>query len=670
MRTLLLPALFLVLGTLHGQVRPSMMPWPVGYAAAEGRLRVQAPVHMAWSGFHDGRLQAAERRWLTRMSDRTGLTLFGPDSLPGIMIAVAVDRKGDHLQVGEDESYAITIAEGGIRVQATTDLGALHAFATLYQLLQQDEQGWYLPYASISDAPRFPWRGLLLDVCRHFMPREVVLRELDGLELVKMNVLHLHLTEDQGFRVESRVFPELHAQGSEGQYLSQDDIRVILREAELRGIRVIPEFDLPGHATSWFVSHPEMASAPGPYQVETRFGVFDPTFDPTKEETYAFLDAFLGEMAALFSDPYLHIGGDENNGRQWDTNPAIQAYMQEHGIADNHALQAHFNTRLHAILKKHGKRMIGWDEIGEGELPDDITIQSWRGKEGLVKAAQEGRDVILSNGWYIDLCQSSEYHYLNDPVPADSPLSAEERKHVLGGEATMWAELVDARNVDTRIWPRTAAIAERLWSPADVTDVEDMYRRLEEVSRQLDALGLRHKSAQLELVRLIAGSDEAARELLPLVQVLAPVEGYRRHAITEHTTRTPLTRIADAAVPDPQAAREVEAFLDMCSPGMEPVRWPVYEHLRPREERVWLPSVADTTGIPDLAWLDASRSILTASAGRGVEVFASGTSLEGADCVSFRQALDRAAREATECRMPDLPAFERLYQRACPTPPR
>ena len=170
---------------------------------------------------------------------------------------------------------------------------------------------------------------------------------------------------------------------------------------------------------------------------------------------------------------------------------------------------------MHAILKKHGKRMIGWDEIGEGELPDDITIQSWRGKEGLVRAAQEGRDVILSNGWYIDLCQSAEYHYLNDPVPADSPLTAEERKHVLGGEATMWAELVDARNVDTRIWPRTAAIAERLWSPAEVTDVNDMYRRLELVSAQLDAIGMRHKSAQLELVRLIAGSERLHRTCFP-----------------------------------------------------------------------------------------------------------------------------------------------------------
>ena len=645
------------------------MPWPSDHAAQEGRLRVQAPVQMAWSGFHDARLHAAERRWLVRMGDRTGLTLFEPDSLPGTTIAVAVDRKGDHLQVGEDESYALTIGEAGIRIQAPTDLGALHAFATLYQLLQRDEQGWYLPHVSITDAPRFPWRGLLLDVCRHFMPREVVLRELDGLELVKMNVLHLHLTEDQGFRIESNVFPELHEQGSEGQYLSQEDIRVILREADLRGIRVIPEFDLPGHATSWFVSHPELASAPGPYQVETRFGVFDPTFDPTKEETYAFLDAFLGEMAALFPDPYLHIGGDENNGKQWDANPAIQAFMKKQGMADNHALQAHFNQRLHAILKKHGKRMIGWDEIGEGELPDDITIQSWRGKEGLVRAAQEGRDVILSNGWYIDLCQSAEYHYLNDPVPADSPLTAEERKHVLGGEATMWAELVDARNVDTRIWPRTAAIAERLWSPAEVTDVNDMYRRLELVSAQLDAIGMRHKSAQLELVRLIAGSEEAAQDLLPLVQVLAPVEGYRRHAITEHTTRTPLTGIADAAVPDPLAAREVGALLDGLVKGASVEGGQAHEHLLPSADLAWIPVSMDSTGISQLAFLDASRSILKVSARQGVEAVISGTTLEEEECLAFRQALDRAANPTTECRMPDLPAFQRLYERTCPVRP-
>ena len=644
------------------------MPWPSDHAAQEGRLRVQAPVQMAWSGFHDARLHAAERRWLVRMGDRTGLTLFEPDSLPGTTIAVAVDRKGDHLQVGEDESYALTIGEAGIRIQAPTDLGALHAFATLYQLLQRDEQGWYLPHVSITDAPRFPWRGLLLDVCRHFMPREVVLRELDGLELVKMNVLHLHLTEDQGFRIESNVFPELHEQGSEGQYLSQEDIRVILREADLRGIRVIPEFDLPGHATSWFVSHPELASAPGTYQVETRFGVFDPTFDPTKEETYTFLDAFLGEMAALFPDPYLHIGGDENNGKQWDANPAIQAFMKKQGMADNHALQAHFNQRLHAILKKHGKRMIGWDEIGEGELPDDITIQSWRGKEGLVRAAQEGRDVILSNGWYIDLCQSAEYHYLNDPVPADSPLTAEERKHVLGGEATMWAELVDARNVDTRIWPRTAAIAERLWSPAEVTDVNDMYRRLELVSAQLDAIGMRHKSAQLELVRLIAGSEEAAQDLLPLVQVLAPVEGYRRHAITEHTTRTPLTGIADAAVPDPTGPRSVAELLDSIQQGELPGQWAGYSWLLPQVDMQLAAVMMDPSTMNELARLATRRELMKGAGLAAVKAIAEGRQLEEDVCQAYAEVLLQAAGPRSEARFPDLPAFERLYRRVCITP--
>src|SRR5678816_3175249 len=192
----------------------------------------------------------------------------------------------------------------------------------------------------------------MIDVARHFQTMEVLKRNLDGMAAVKMNVFHWHLSEDQGFRIESKKFPKLHQLGSDGNYFTQEQVKEIIAYARDRGIRVVPEFDIPGHSTSWLVGHPELGSAPGPYSIERRAGIFEPALDPTRDEVYKFLDTFLGEMAALFPDAYLHIGGDENEGKQWDRNPKIQAFMKEKGIKNNHALQAYFNTRLLKILQK------------------------------------------------------------------------------------------------------------------------------------------------------------------------------------------------------------------------------------------------------------------------------------------------------------------------------
>jgi hexosaminidase len=246
-----------------------------------------------------------------------------------------------------------------------------------------------LPAVTIRDQPRFRWRGLLIDVARHYQPIEVLKRNLDAMAAVKLNVFHWHLTENQGFRIESRKFPKLHQMGSDGLYYTQEQAREIVAYAAERGIRVVPEFDMPGHSTAWLVGYPELASLPGPYEIERRAGIFDPTLDPTREEVYKFLDSFMGEMAALFPDAYLHIGGDENEGKQWDRNPQIQAFMKEKGLKDNHALQAYFNQRLLKILQKHKKKMIGWDEILQPDLPRDVVIQSWRGPTALAEAARK-----------------------------------------------------------------------------------------------------------------------------------------------------------------------------------------------------------------------------------------------------------------------------------------
>jgi len=328
---------------------------------------------------------------------------------------------------------------------------------------------------------------------------------------------------------------------------------------------VIPEFDMPGHTTAWFVSHPELASAPGPYTIERRWGVFDPTMDPTKESTYKLLERFLGEMASLFPDPYLHIGGDENNGKQWNASPAIQAWMKRNGIKDNHSLQAYFNSRLLKILSRHGKKMVGWDEILHPQMPKTIVIQSWRGPQFLVKSARQGYQGILSNGYYIDLIQPASFHYLNDPVPADSALTPDEAARILGGEATSWAELVTPETVDSRIWPRTAVIAERLWSPASVRDVDDMYRRMEILSPRMEELGLTHiKNYEMMLRRLTNQQETSA--LRTFTDVVEPLKLYARHSQgVTYLQHSPYTRVVDAARPESMTARafasHVAAFL-------------------------------------------------------------------------------------------------------------
>jgi hexosaminidase len=324
---------------------------------------------------------------------------------------------------------------------------------------------------------------------------------------------------------------------------------------------VVPEFDMPGHSTSWLVGHPELGSAPGPYQIERRAGIFEPALDPTREEVYKFLDTFLGEMAALFPDAYLHIGGDENEGKQWDRNPKIQAFMKERGIKDNHALQSYFNQRLLKILQKHGKRMMGWDEILQPDLPNNVVIQSWRGPASLAAAARSGYDGILSSGFYIDLMYSASKHYSVDPIPVGSGLTDAQAAHILGGEATMWGEYVSPETIDSRIWPRTAAIAERLWSPRNVTEVDDMYRRLEVTSIRLEELGLTHDRNAAVMLRRLAGYEDVA-PLNTLVSVLEPVKEYRRGQLRPATMLSPLTGLVDAVRADSEVGRQFATMVD------------------------------------------------------------------------------------------------------------
>src|SRR5256884_9795174 len=416
----------------------NLMPVPASVQIQTGRLPITSSFNVAVKNYTDDRLRAGIDRMLRRLAGRTVMTL--PADLAtdegAATLVIQCERAGETIpSLGENESYSLEINDNQARLVAPTVVGALRGLETFLQLLQGDRDGYYLPAIKIQDQPRFPWRGLLIDVARHYEPMEVLKRNLDAMAAVKLNVFHWHLTEDQGFRVESKKLPKLHALGSDGLFYTQDQVREIIAYARDRGIRVMPEFDIPGHSTSWLVSYPEMGSAPGPYKIERAAGIFEPALDPTREQIYKFLDTFLGEMAGLFPDAYMHIGGDENEGKQWDRNPQIQAFMKEKGIKDNHALQAYFNQRILKILQKHHKKMVGWDEILHPDLPQDAVIQSWRGPASLAEAATKGYDGILSAGYYIDLMYPTWQHYQADPVAADTKPSDKELTHILGGEA-------------------------------------------------------------------------------------------------------------------------------------------------------------------------------------------------------------------------------------------
>ncbi|MBD3869988.1 MAG: family 20 glycosylhydrolase [Acidobacteria bacterium] len=538
----------------------NLMPVPAQLELGDASIKIGPEFSVTIEG--EGgtpRLHGGVGRMLRRLSDRSALFFDNSTflQLKGRSMAAMVVTAGraGELALGEDESYRLTITSDGIALQAATDIGALRGLETFLQLLTLDENGVTVPEIAIFDQPRFPWRGLMIDSSRHFMPVEMVKRNLDGMAAVKLNVLHWHLVDDQGFRVETLAWPKLHELASDGNYYTRAQIRDIIDYAAERGIRVVPEFDLPGHGSAWLTAYPELASAPGPYEIERSWGIFDPTINPTIEKTYEFLDALMAEMAELFDDEFIHIGGDENNGKHWLANPEIVAFMDEKGYEGPLTLQRYFNERVLAILTKYGKRMIGWDEIFEEGLPKNVVIQSWRGRESLFESARLGYSGILSNGYYIDLIHPTDDHYLNDPLPADSPLTPEEAARILGGEATMWAEYVSPETVDSRIWPRTAAIAERFWSPSRVRDLEDMYRRMDRISLMLEELGLQHeRNRPMMLRRLCQCRDVAALEVL--LGAIEPVKVYNRGRLRKHTQFSPLTRMADAAWPDAGPARD------------------------------------------------------------------------------------------------------------------
>ena len=561
---------------------PRLMPLPSHLETDDGQFLIDGNINVALEGYTEPRLTLARDRFLATLSRETGIPIRqnGPDRPANLTIKTTGASKPVQ-ELGEDESYHLKVSPAGVQLTAANPLGVLHGLQTFLQLVRITPQGFAAPAVTIDDEPRFGWRGLMLDNGRHFMHMEVIERNLDAMEAVKLNVFHWHISDDQGFRLESKTYPLLQEKGSNGLYYTQQQVADLIQYARDRGIRVIPEFDMPCHTTSWFAGYPQLASGPGPYKIADHWGVMDSAMDPTRESTFEFLDKFLDEMTALFPDAYFHIGGDECNGKEWNANQKIQAWMRAHNIKDNAALQSHFSARLQKLVAAHHKIMEGWDEVLQPDTPKDVVIQSWRGPTALAAAARQGNRGLLSNGYYIDLNQTAAYHYSSDPLAGDAAkLTGEEKARILGGEATMWSEYVNGENVDSRIWPRTAAIAERLWSPQDVRDVDSMYARLAVISDHLEFYGLNHQSFTRVMLQRMSGESDP-KYLAVLASVVQPAEEYQREEFQQNDTSSPLTHMVDAVGPESDTAREFSELVKAMVAGKaSPEQW--------QQARAWL----------------------------------------------------------------------------------
>ncbi|MGB9623733.1 MAG: beta-N-acetylhexosaminidase [Phycisphaerae bacterium] len=450
------------------------------------------------------------------------------------VIALQIDDL--HAELG-DEGYRLDVAPERIVIRAATPAGLFYGAQSVRQLLpaaifrKAAVRGvrWTVPCVSITDSPRFAWRGLLLDTARHFMPKSFVLKLLDVMALHKLNSLQLHLTDDQGWRIEIRKYPKLTEIGAwrdetlighprekpwkfdgrrHGGFYTQDDIREIVRYAADRHINVVPEIEMPGHARAAIAAYPELGCHPDkPVRPWTVWGVCPDIFAPT-DRTIAFLQDVLTEVMELFPSPYIHVGGDEAIKDQWKASPAVQARIRELGLKDEAEMQSWFIRQMDTFLTKHGRRLAGWDEILEGGLAPGAVVMSWRGEQGGITAARAGHDVVMAptTHTYFDYCQGPrekeplaiggdlplEKVYQYEPIPG--VLSGEEAKHILGSQGQLWAEYMpDTRHVEYMAFPRAAALAEILWSPKQQRDYGRFLDRLRADLRRLDALDVYYR---------------------------------------------------------------------------------------------------------------------------------------------------------------------------------
>ncbi|WP_244983763.1 beta-N-acetylhexosaminidase, partial [Acetobacter okinawensis] len=404
---------------VRDQVRaPLVMPAPAVLQTTGAAFAMPQSLTLRWSSPPTPLLLRAVERLSTRLgilADRTIPVTDTPATQGGLELRIHMEKDAAFPGPAMRESYVLDVAPTGITLNAQGPAGVLHGLTSLTQLVRQELDGPVLAQAHIEDTPRFAWRGLMLDTSRHFMPLPDVLRQLDAMEMVKLNVLHLHLSDGAAFRVESKKFPRLHTIGGHNAYYTQEQIRLLVRAATDRGIRVVPEFDTPGHSYAMLLAYPRYA-ANLPLNTTDRAEINRAALDPTNPATLNFVNAVYAEMAPLFPDPVFHIGGDEVVARQWAQSPHIAAYMKQHNIASVAALQADYTRQVAHALRLRGKTVMGWDEVQDADIPSDTIIESWRGPAHTAQATAAGHATVISGPYYLDRLLPASAYYTTDPL--------------------------------------------------------------------------------------------------------------------------------------------------------------------------------------------------------------------------------------------------------------
>lgn len=542
----LLLALLLFPLWASAQTQYPIVPLPTKLTPKEGRFTFTKATRLVWP-YADAGLKTVVEGFARQLRAASGLPLeyFSANS--------TAIPKGGHVYFIEaapgkmgPEDYRLTIEPDRVGIVAASPKGYFYATQTLLQLLPPEafspelvkKTDWTAPCVQVEDQPRFGYRGLMLDVGRHFFPVAFVKRYIDLLAMHKLNTFHWHLTDDQGWRIEIKKYPKLteigsrrretivgHASRNHPQYTgkfdgqehagfyTQDEVREVVRYAQSKYVTVIPEIEMPGHALAALASYPELGANPDKlYQVSTTWGVHDEVFMP-REQTFRFLEDVLTEVLALFPSEYIHIGGDECPKRTWHESRFCQELMKKEGLKDEHELQSYFIRRIDKFLTSKGRKLVGWDEILEGGLSPNATVMSWRGEKGGIEAAKQAHDVIMTPSTYVYL----DYYqgdpkteplaiggylplrtvYGYEPLPAE--LTPEQARHILGVQANVWTEYIATpEGAEYMTYPRAIALAEVAWSPKECCTFEDFLARLRTHFKRLDYLGVKYDGKNVE----------------------------------------------------------------------------------------------------------------------------------------------------------------------------
>lgn len=548
-----------------------VIPFPASVSPGSGQFVFDENTTVTVSDPTDGELIRIAQHGADMLGTQLGTAVsVAPDPAGGgdNTIGLFLIEEG-----GRPEAYRLVVDSAAIRLEAETAAGLYYGLQTLRQLPRRADESsspvgygetWSIPAVEIEDSPRFTYRGMHLDVGRHFMPVEFIKRYIDIMAMYKMNTFHWHLTEDQGWRIEIQEYPRLTEVGAYrketileknfdpyvgdgipyGGFYTQEEIRDVVAYAAERYVTIIPEIEMPGHSTAALAAYPELACTEGPFEVATVWGVHEDIYCPS-EETFSFLEDVLLEVMELFPGKYIHIGGDEAPKVRWEQSPLAQDVMRREGLTDEHELQSYFIARIEEFLLAHGRRLIGWDEILEGGLAPEATVMSWRGTAGGIDAAKLGHDVIMTptSHMYFDYYQGDPDHeplaiggylpleqvYWFEPVPRE--LSRSELKHVLGAQGNVWTEYIKtADQVEYMVFPRLLALSEVVWSPRRARDWDSFVVRLQSQLRWLDHFDVNYRAPSVEGLDsdVLTLEDHVTIELstlLPAAQIRYTTDG-------------------------------------------------------------------------------------------------------------------------------------------------